>query len=458
MPSDPSPDFLHSIKSDEFLPPISLWTTLGGLVIVGAVGVAVTLASIIKYNTTVKAAATIRPTGELRIVQAATEGTVKLIEVKENQTVKQGQAIATIDDSRLQIQKSQLQGNIQQDKAQLAQIEAQISALDTQAAAEQSFINRTTTSAEAELRGNLRNYQNQKVVTQSEVQEAETSLDIAKSQLKMLEPLAKQGVISQVQLQETRQAFVVAVGKLERAKAAQNPSASAVEVAKERIAQERARGEASLATLSRERKELIQRRITTQSQLNKSQKELQQLGIDLYKSVIRAPVDGTILKLDLRNPGQTVRPGEFIAQIAPSDAPLVVKARIAAQDISKVKTCKAEKIKNCEEGKVQLRFSAYPYPDYGTLKGAVRAIAPDAITSQGSGTGQGSGTSASSYQGSGTGASSYEVTIQPERSYLVKGGHQYPIQSGMEVTADIISREETVLTFMLRRARLLTDL
>jgi len=200
MPSDPSPDFLHSIKSDEFLPPISLWTTLGGLVIVGAVGVAVTLASIIKYNTTVKAAATIRPTGELRIVQAATEGTVKLIEVKENQTVKQGQAIATIDDSRLQIQKSQLQGNIQQDKAQLAQIEAQISALDTQAAAEQSFINRTTTSAEAELRGNLRNYQNQKVVTQSEVQEAETTVEIAKSQLKMLEPLAKEGVISQVQL------------------------------------------------------------------------------------------------------------------------------------------------------------------------------------------------------------------------------------------------------------------
>jgi HlyD family secretion protein len=82
--------------------------------------------------------------------------------------------------------------------------------------------------------------------------------------------LAKEGVISRVQLQETRQAFVVAVGKLERVKAAQNPSASAVEVATERIAQERARGEASLATLSRERKELLQRRITTQNQLNKS--------------------------------------------------------------------------------------------------------------------------------------------------------------------------------------------
>lgn len=48
----------------------------------------------------------------------------------------------------------------------------------------------------------------------------------------------------------------------------------------------------------------------------------------------------------------------------------------------------------------------------------------------------------------------YEVTIQPEQAYLVKSDRQYPLQSGMEVTADIISREETVLTFILRRTRL----
>jgi multidrug efflux pump subunit AcrA (membrane-fusion protein) len=58
----------------------------------------------------------------------------------------------------------------------------------------------------------------------------------------------------------------------------------------------------------------------------------------------------------------------------------------------------------------------------------------------------------------GTVAPYYEITIQPQRPYLVKGEHQYPIQPGMEVAADIISREETVLTFILRKVRLLTDL
>jgi multidrug efflux pump subunit AcrA (membrane-fusion protein) len=51
----------------------------------------------------------------------------------------------------------------------------------------------------------------------------------------------------------------------------------------------------------------------------------------------------------------------------------------------------------------------------------------------------------------------YEVTIQPERSALVKGNRSYPLQAGMDVKADIIAREETLLTGVLRKVRLLTD-
>lgn len=159
--------------------------------------------------------------------------------------------------------------------------------------------------------------------------------------------------------------------------------------------------------------------------------------------MVLAPEAGTILQLNLRNPGQVVRPGEPIAQIAPSNAPLVVKARVAPEDIGKVRTCIAQNVLDCAEGKVQLRFSAYPYPDYGTLKAAVRAIAADAITPQSS--------------PAGAAAAYYEVAIQPERPFLVKGDRSYPIQPGMEVTADIISKEETVLTFILRKARLLAN-
>ncbi len=99
-----------------------------------------------------------------------------------------------------------------------------------------------------------------------------------------------------------------------------------------------------------------------------------------------------------------------------------------------------------------MRVSACPYPDYGTLKALSRqflqmlqllkttvlmfylkqVIFNEAKTA-------------------------YNVTIKPESLYLDAAGKKCSIRSGMEGRADIISKEETVLTFILRKARLLAD-
>jgi HlyD family type I secretion membrane fusion protein len=444
MFSDAQPeDQLHPVSSDEFLPAISLWTTLGGLFLVGTFGCAFTLATFIKYNVTVRATATVRPTGELRIVQAANSGTIKSILIKENQVVKKGDVIATIDDSHLQTQKKQLIGNIQQNQLQLTQINAQISELDSQMAAQSQLMERTIAGDQAELRRNQRDYKDRQVTAGAEVQEAQATVELAREELKRYQQLAKTGAIPSLQIKEKEEAFKVAQARLQRAKTGLNPSADNVAIAQEKIAQEQARGKSTLATLNKERKQIIQHQIEIQNQINRDRQEFQQLQTELKKSVIHAPESGTILQLHLRNTGQVVNPPDAIAQIAPSNAPLLVKAHVSAADISKVKVCKQEKVSDCFEGKVQLRVSAYPYPDYGTLKGAVRVISADAITPESSSVG-----AAAPY---------YEVTIQPERAYLIKSARSYPIKPGMEVTADIISRQETLLMFILRKVRLLTD-
>ncbi|MBD0302629.1 MAG: HlyD family efflux transporter periplasmic adaptor subunit [Tolypothrix sp. T3-bin4] len=436
--------FLHPVQSDEFLPSISRWTTLGGLVLVGTFGAAITLAAVTKYNLTVKAAATVRPSGELRIVQAAAEGIVKNIEVKENQVVGKGDVIAHLDDSRLQIQKSQLAGNIQQSQLQLAQITAQLKSLDTQVAAESSLMQRNIASAEADVSRSQREYKDRQATTQTELTEAEAAMELAQVQMKQYQQLASTGAIPSLQIKEKEQSFKAAQARLERAKAALNPSAASVTIATERIAQEKARGSSTLAMLNKEREDLQSQQIQLQNQLSRDVKELQQIALEISKTTLLAPESGTIFKLGIRNSSQVVRSGDAIAQIAPGDAPLVIKARVDPQDIGKVRLCKQKNLSDCKEGKVQLRFPSYPYPDYGTLKGAVRAIAPDAIQPETS--------------GGGAVAAYYEVTIEPERPYLVKGETQYPIQPGMDVATEIISREQTVLTFILTKARLVTDL
>ncbi|MFM6158345.1 MAG: biotin/lipoyl-binding protein, partial [Sphaerospermopsis kisseleviana] len=144
-------DFLPPIKTDEFLPTISRWTSFGGLVILCVLTLSIPVAAVSKYKVTVKGQGVIRPSGELRIVQAATEGQIKAIYVQENQVVKIGDPIAIIDDSRLQTKKSQLQTNIQQANLQILQINAQIQIINTQIKAENDKINGIINAAEAEL-------------------------------------------------------------------------------------------------------------------------------------------------------------------------------------------------------------------------------------------------------------------------------------------------------------------
>ena len=441
---DPQPDFIRLVENDEYLPPISIWTRLGGIFLIGSIGAAFSLASVFKYNIIVKADATVRPTGEIRLVQASAEGTIRSIKVKENQVVKKGDAIAVIDNFQLESKRDEILGNIQQNQLQRSQINGQLKALETQVTAESNAMQQAITSAKADLSRNQRDYRDRGITSQTEVDEAQASVTLAKDQLNRYKGLANTGAIPEGEIREKEQAFKAALARLERSKIGLNPSDATVAIAQERIAQELTKGKSTLAALNKDRQEIIRRQIEIQNQTSNAQQELKRVFTELQKTVIRTSEAGTILRLELRNTGQVVKAGDVIAQIAPNSAPLVIKARVAASDITKVKVCKVVQVTKCTQGKVQMRLSAYPYPDYGILNGAVRGITADAIIPQSN-----SNIPALPY---------YEITIQPDRFYLIKGNQSYAIQPGMEVTADIISKEETVLTFILRKARLLTDL
>ena len=491
-------DTLRAVGPEEFLPQIHWWVSVGGLVLLTIFSATLTLVSILKYKVTIKAPATVRPVGELRIVQAATEGQILNIAVQNNQTVNKGDMIATIDDSRLQTKKSQLQNNIQQLQQQLVQINAQIIALKSQIQAETNRIDRAIFSAEVELERREREYRDKQMIAAAEVEEAKANVRVAREDLqkaqaemksaqanlrsvqasssaaqskyKRYQSVANEGALPLDQLEEAKlavdqqqqavaaqQATVVmqqetierlqgavlaALARLERTQASLDPSRAEVEIAEANIPREQATGQVTLAILNKEREAIIQQQIETQNQLSRDRQELRQIETELKSTVIRASASGIVQELNLRNPDQIVRPGDVIAQIAASEAPLEIKALVASQDIDKVEMGQ----------KVQMRVSACPYPDYGTLKGTVKTISPDATTSQGNNSN--ALAEASSFDNV---QATYNVTIAPESLSLDAESKKCLIRSGMEGRADIISKEETVLNFILRKARLLTD-
>ena len=501
MLSNSSPSSLPPVNDNEFLPPISRWIIFGGLFVITAVGLSIPLASVAKYKETVKAQASLRPAGKLRIVQAATEGQILDILVQENQTVKEGDLIATIDDSRLQTKKNQLQNNLQQAQGQLVQTNAQITALNSQIQAEQNRIQRAVTSAKIELERRRREYHDKQITTTAEAEEASAEVRMAsrdlqkvnaelqsaqanlrslkasylsaKSRYERYQTVADQGALPLDQVEEAklevlqqseaiaaqeativmqeetinqRQENVLATkARLRRVQAYLSPSRAEVAIAESNIAQEQASGEATLATLRKEREVLIKQRIEINKQLEHDRQERQQLEIELTQTQIKATVDGIISQLTLRNSNQTVRLGEQIAQIVPSNASLEVKAQVSPKDIGKL----------APGQNVQMRVSACPYPDYGTLKGQIQTISSDVISPKSNQTNVSPPGAIAPAQEV---RAFYEVTIAPENLVLEQGNNKCTLHLGMEGRADIITREETVLKFLLRKARLVTNL
>ncbi|MEM1395720.1 MAG: HlyD family efflux transporter periplasmic adaptor subunit, partial [Cyanobacteria bacterium P01_H01_bin.150] len=457
---------IPQVQEDEFLPQIDSWTTAGGASLASLFLLAVTLTSILEYNVAVKTQATIRPVGELGVVQSAIHGKVRQINVVSNQKVKSGDVIATVDDSKLQTKKNQLKASIKQSRLQVKQIEAQQRELDFQMQAQTRLIKRNIAAAEAELKVIQRNYQDKVVIAQSDlkqaqtsenfaqvqlerikrekvleatVEEAEASLKLAKAQRDRMLTILNSGAISRNFFEEKEQAVKAAQAKLEQAKSSAlnllaekekslndarinvikantiiNPDSAAVTIVKERINQERAKGQATIAALKKEQQTLFLSGVELKKKIHSSLQEIKIIEKELKQTIVRAPMSGTILQLNLRNPQQVLSPGEIVARIAPTNAPLEIKAQVTAQDIDKVKT----------KQKVQMQVSACPYPDFGTFNGTVQTIASDTIPVT---------TDNTNTPPKGI----YEVTIKPDTLFAQKNNHKCFLLPGMEGKASI---------------------
>jgi multidrug efflux pump subunit AcrA (membrane-fusion protein) len=494
FPQPPAQTIESPQALDRFLPSSSRWLAVGGVVTIAVFGGAIALSTILKYKVTIQAPATIRPVGELRVVQSTIEGSVLSLSVRENQAVRKGDLIATVQDlrleSKLQTRLHQLAGDSQKATQQLSAIDAQISASDRQNVAEIDRGNRSIAGIQSELNRADRDYHDKQITTQAEVVEAAANWQAARREqlaaqleLKVVEANLRStqasyqaafarsqryqdagsaGAISTNLLEESQLAtqqqaeaisaqkatilkqqqivarlaatVTAAAARLQRTQTALNPSRAESTTIVQKIAGEQANGKAAIARLQQEQLKLLQQRVEIANQIATNDREIAQISIELKPVPILAPVSGTIQELSLRNNAQVVHPGDRIAQIIPTGTPLNIKAFVAISDISNVKVGQT----------VQMRVSACPYTDYGVASGTVSEISADAKSTDKN--------AAQQPQTAVNGV--YEVTIKPSTLTLTRGGNKCEIRSGMDGRADIISKQETVWQFMLKKARL----
>lgn len=254
-----------------------------------------------------------------------------------------------------------------------------------------------------------------------EVEKAAAALRFAESEYSRYSQLVSSGAGSVQQMEEKAANLKVARSGLRKAE--------------ELVQEERSRGDSELAQLSQK--------------LSENVAERAQLDRDLGRTLVRSPVDGIVFSVGLRNPLQVVMAGQELARIAPRQKDLLVKVLVPSADIP-----------NVQRGqRADLRISGCPYPDFGTLPGRVISIAPDAVilgaaSDPGGAPNSPAGGSSAAAGSAAAGNAVYEVTIQPDRTQLRAGARRCDLRLGMDLNADITTRIETVLQFVLRKARL----
>jgi HlyD family secretion protein len=159
------------------------------------------------------------------------------------------------------------------------------------------------------------------------------------------------------------------------------------------------------------------------SEIAQTKSQIASLQYQLQQRIVRSPIDGMIFALPIKKPGSVVQPGQMIAQIAPQNAALILKAQMPSQQSGFVRVGMPVKIK----------FDAYPFQEYGVMQGRVTWISPDSKVQE----------------NNQSRIETYEVEVSLDQPYIQTGKKRIPLIPGQTATAEVIVRQRRIIDFIL---------
>jgi multidrug efflux pump subunit AcrA (membrane-fusion protein) len=266
----------------------------------------------------------LRPAAGVRLLQAQVGGVLAETVARSGDTVMTNQLIARIASAQIQSAMLETERQLQLQRQQ------------GQAYTEQD---------DRLLREQIRDVQTRLGHQETQVKSFERSLKIQEKKVEAMRKLLAQQLVASMNLDE-------ALDQL-------NGAQRMLDGAQQQLVQLRQ----ELSSLESPRQRNQWQRL---QDLSGSQFKRDALDSSLRQTSILAPVDG-FLEAMVAHPGDLIQPGQTIAKLIPIDSPLCVVAFLPEKDRGFVKP----------GDPVQLALEAYPYTEFGTLKGRVTRIGND---------------------------------------------------------------------------------
>jgi len=106
-----------------------------------------------------------------------------------------------------------------------------------------------------------------------------------------------------------------------------------------------------------------------EEELSTKEQELADRKVSLEWTDIRSPMDAIVKNILITTKGARVRPGDIIMELVPFGDKLIIEAKLPTTDVSFVK----------KGQKVAVKLDAYDYSIYGIFDGTVDYISPDTL-------------------------------------------------------------------------------
>lgn len=366
------------------------------------------------------------PSGQVKLVQSLEGGILSELKTAEGDLVEKNQVLLNIDDTQFQSSYHESQTRFIALTAQAARLAAEanhtalliptmVSEVQPELAAneEKLFVSR-----QRELKSTISMLEQQVAQRQQELLGLEATekqlrhrLKLARRELKLTEPMVKQGIMSEIELLRLRREVSELEGHRENTVLTIPRTQSMLDEAK-----------------TKAKEPMITFRSRSQSELNRIRSELNQLAASLAglkdrvnRTSIRSPVRGTVIRVRVHSIGQVIRSGMDLVEIMPLDDSLLVEARIRPADIAFLRPGL----------KTMVKLTAYDFSIYGGLEGKLEQISADAITDE-------------------KGENFFKILVRTQSNRLGTRKKPLPIIPGMVATTDILTGKKSVLDYILK--------
>lgn len=447
----------------------TLWSRAIVWSLVGVTSFVLLWASLARIEEAVPAQGKLEPQGSVQAIQAPLGGVVKEILVEEGQRVEQGQVLIRFDptaaiaqrQSLSKIRDSLVQENLfyrsqfagaSSPEAQPLNVPPEMLSLTANRAAlvNENQLYRAQlgvapgTNLSADQRARFRasqlevdsrtaaarlevsQFQQQLIQVDEQLQTARQTLEIEETILSDIRPLVEEGGLARIQFLRQQQEAMKGQAEVDRLVQEKRRLEFAIAQAQEKLQNTLALTSTDLLDKIAANDEQI---ANIDSQINKAivdnekriaeiDSQLSETNLTLEYQELRAPIDGVVFDLKAKGIGFVANTSEPILKVVPNNA-LVAEVYVTNQDIGFVR----------EGMPVDVRVDSFPFSEFGDIKGELVQIGSDALPPD---------QVYPFYR--------FPVKVEFDQQSLMVNGTEIPLQSGMSVTANIITRDRTVLS------------